>query len=69
MNRWLLKVEVEGQWEECAYLSQAEAVAAFAAVVADYGLALSRAELVCGESVPPLPGLRTPERARPVYIN
>ena len=65
MNRWLLKVELAGQWEECSYPTQAEALAAFAAVAADYRLVLSRVVLVSDTSTPFAPAAKP----TPTYIN
>lgn len=45
MNEWLLKVELNGEWEECRFLSRKEALSAFAALAGDYSSRLQRAIL------------------------
>jgi hypothetical protein len=45
VNRWVLKIEVDGEWEECAFPSRNEALTAFTALAADYEMHLKRAVL------------------------
>lgn len=45
MNKWVLKVEVDEEWEECTFSTRNEAVAAFVALSGDYKLNLKRAIL------------------------
>ncbi len=45
MNGWLLKVELNGEWEECRFLSRNEALSAFIALAKDYAGLLRRAVL------------------------
>ncbi|MGH9621632.1 MAG: hypothetical protein ACRD45_18250 [Bryobacteraceae bacterium] len=45
MNTWILKIELYGEWEECAFATPKEALSAFAALVKDYERNLSRAVL------------------------
>ena len=33
---WVLRIELDGEWEECVFLSRDEAVAAFVALSDDY---------------------------------
>ena len=46
MNRWVLSVELDGEWEECTFRSRSEALAAFVALVSDYNAKLVRAVLI-----------------------
>lgn len=45
MNTWILKIELNGEWEECAFATHKEALSAFTALVEDYERDLSRAVL------------------------
>lgn len=49
MNNWILKVELDGEWEECSFATPKEALSAFAALVEDYQQNVSRAVL-CSRS-------------------
>lgn len=49
MNNWILKVELDGEWEECSFPTPKEALSAFAALVEDYQHNVSRAVL-CSQS-------------------
>ncbi|MGH9583072.1 MAG: hypothetical protein ACRD4O_09075 [Bryobacteraceae bacterium] len=49
MNTWILRIELDGEWEECSFATPKEALCAFAALVKDYERNLSRAVL-CSES-------------------
>lgn len=52
MNEWLLKIELDGEWEECTFVTRKEALSAFAALAADYSRNLQRAILIApGESL------------------
>jgi len=46
VNKWVLKVEVNGEWEECTFPTRQEALSAFIALASDYELNLRRAVLV-----------------------
>jgi len=43
--KWLLKVELNGEWEECRFSSREEALIAFTALANDYAVYLNRAIL------------------------
>ena len=36
MNDWILKIELNGEWEECCFPTRNEALSAFLALAADY---------------------------------
>lgn len=42
---WLLKIEINGEWEECGFRTRKEALAAFLALLTDYKVRLKRAVL------------------------
>lgn len=52
MSTWILKIELNGEWEECAFTSHKEALSAFAALIKDYERDLSRAVL-CSQPARP----------------
>jgi hypothetical protein len=52
VNRWVLKIELNGEWEECSFPSQKEALAAFVALVSDYSQKLQRAVLLRPDASP-----------------
>jgi hypothetical protein len=65
MGNWVLRVEVDGEWEQCSFPTQEEALSAFAALTKDYEVALKKAVLVdIGRAVmaPGAPALRAPEK-------
>lgn len=43
---WLLRIELNGEWEECGFSSRKEALATFAAVTQDYRANVKRAVLL-----------------------
>jgi len=45
MDRWLLKIELNGEWEECSFKTQSEALTTFLAVFKDYAALVRRAIL------------------------
>lgn len=45
MNQWVLKIELNGEWEECRFTTRKDALSAFKALTADYKRALRRAIL------------------------
>lgn len=46
MNHWVLKVQLDGEWEECRFSTRNDALSAFVALANDYKRALQRAILV-----------------------
>jgi hypothetical protein len=48
MDNWILKIELDGEWEECAFATPKEALSAFAALAKDYERNLKRAVLCSG---------------------
>jgi hypothetical protein len=69
VNKWVLKVELNGEWEECTFATRQEALSAFIALASDYELNLRRAVLVS-----PLPGrdsllLQSQDKTRPTFLN
>jgi hypothetical protein len=60
---WILKVELNGEWEECSFPSRLEALATFFALTVDYHSGLARALLFASHR---------PERSEPaprLFIN
>lgn len=49
MDRWLLKIELDGEWEECAYRTRSEALGAFLALINDYANHVRKAVLFSPE--------------------
>ena len=48
-RKWVLKVELNGEWEECYYSTCTEAMAAFLALASDYAPVLQNATLFLEE--------------------
>lgn len=70
MNRWVLKIELNGEWEECEFKTQTDALAAFMAIAADYAVRLKRAVLVSTALVEELAGIANRfEAAKPKFLN
>ncbi len=46
MAKWVLKVQVCGEWEECVFGSRQEALTTFVALAEDYSAKIERAVLV-----------------------
>jgi hypothetical protein len=38
VKQWVLKIELNGEWEECCFRTRHEALSAFLALAADYRL-------------------------------
>lgn len=68
MNRWVLRIQLNDEWEECYFATRHDALSAFAALAADYKTSLKGAVLFpCGEvPVGLTEGQHTPRR---VYVN
>jgi hypothetical protein len=49
LDRWLLKIELDGEWEECAYKTRSEALSAFLALIGDYANHIRKAILFSPE--------------------
>jgi hypothetical protein len=45
VSQWILKIELNGEWEECRFPTRKDALSAFKALAADYKKALKRAIL------------------------
>ena len=45
LKTWVLGVELNGEWEHCAFTSRQEALASFAALTSDYPVKIARAVL------------------------
>lgn len=56
VERWVLKIEIDGEWEKCTFPARQEALAAFLALSRDYTLKLQRAILFPAEAEPELRG-------------
>lgn len=50
--QWYLGIELNGEWEACAFTSRTEAIGAFEALRCDYPNELARAFLVRGDLLP-----------------
>jgi hypothetical protein len=46
MGNWVLRIEVNGEWEQCSFPTQKAALLAFAALAKDYRVALKKALLI-----------------------
>jgi hypothetical protein len=64
VNKWVLKVEVNGEWEECTFATRQEALSAFMALASDYELNLRRAVLVS-----PLPAVLQEQEKPRTFLN
>lgn len=60
MNTWILRIELNGEWEECSFSTPKEALSAFAALVQDYQHDVRRAVL-CSRSAKTRPHLKWAE--------
>jgi hypothetical protein len=49
MQKWVLEVCLDGEWESCLFAQREEAKSAFVDLIADYGARLYRASLVSPE--------------------
>lgn len=65
---WVLRIELDGEWEECKFTTRQEALAAFVALAADYDVNLRRAVLLPAGAEAELPKTLAQERERP-YVN
>ncbi len=65
---WVLKIELDGEWEECKFMTRQEALAAFVALAADYDVNLRRAVLLPSGAEAELLRTLARERHRP-YVN
>jgi hypothetical protein len=45
VNEWILKIELNGEWEECKFPTRNEALSTFVALAQDYAKSLQRAIL------------------------
>jgi hypothetical protein len=53
LDNWLLKVELDGEWEECAFQTRSEALTAFLALFHDYASLMKKAILFSPERTNP----------------
>ncbi|GEM_PF-3705548 len=61
MDKWILSVELDGEWEHCSFATPKEALSAFIAVAKDYEHHLKRAVLCSERLISPGPrDLREP---------
>lgn len=65
---WVLKIELDGEWEQCNFTTRQEALAAFMALAADYDVNLRRAVLLPTGTEAELKQALARERNRP-YVN
>jgi hypothetical protein len=63
VNEWILKIELNGEWEECKFPTRKEALSTFVALTEDYDKSLRRAILFA--PTPNLPYFEGLERWRP----
>jgi hypothetical protein len=63
VSRWVLQIELNGEWEECQFLSRNEALSAFVALARDYKKDIKRAILLPEAALRsgPAPGYAAPE--------
>jgi hypothetical protein len=69
VKNWVLKIELDGEWEQCRFTTRSEALAAFAALAADYDVNLRRAVLLPAEAEADLLGALVREQANRRYVN
>ena len=65
VKHWVLKVQVNGEWEECRFPTRHDALSAFVALANDYKKALQRAILVAPGAA--LAWLALGQHARPMH--
>ncbi len=65
---WVLKIELDGEWEQCNFTTRQEALAAFMALAADYDVNLRRAVLLPAGREAELKQALAREQKRP-YVN
>jgi hypothetical protein len=63
VNEWILKIELNGEWEECKFPTRNEALSTFVALAQDYHRNLQRAIMFA--PTPDLPYFDGLERWRP----
>lgn len=51
MDRWLLKIELDGEWEECLFNTRSEAFSVFLMLVNDYTTHIRKAVILSPEKV------------------
>lgn len=66
---WVLKIELDGEWEECRFKTRREALAAFVALAADYDVNLQRAVLLPAEAEAHLMHTLATEKRQRRYVN
>lgn len=64
MREWVLRVELDGEWEECKFPTRNEALSTFAALTEDYERNLQRAILFA-----PASGLESLQRPHSRSLN
>lgn len=65
MKKWVLKIELDREWEECVFTTREEALTAFIALASDYDESLRRAVLLPIEAEADfLANLRKEQRSR-----
>lgn len=69
MKKWLLKIQLNGEWEQCRFTTRKEALAALVALAADYNVNLRRAVLLPAEAKAALALTLMTEQANPGYVN
>jgi len=69
VRSWVLKVELDGEWEQCVFATRKEALATFVAVAADYQTNLCRAILFATEEADDAVPGRDAEPAKFRYLN
>ena len=52
MNDWVLKIQLDGEWEQCTFRTRQQALAAFLALTTDYSVKLERAILSRRSEIP-----------------
>jgi hypothetical protein len=50
VSKWVLKIELDGEWEECVFSTREDALTAFTALATDYRPNLRRAVLLLVEA-------------------
>jgi len=69
VKHWVLKIEIDGEWEQCVFTTREQALAAFVALAADYKFALRRAVLFPSNLLGEFLLLCSPLRSARSYVN
>jgi hypothetical protein len=69
VKKWVLKIQLNGEWEQCRFTTRKEALAALTALATDYNVNLQRAVLLPAKPKAALTLTLLTEPANLGYIN